>query len=193
MRCLILATSVTVRDGRHICAIVNGGDILGTSDKAECLSTSHRSGKRGEWLAGATTLKAFLSKVLGPATGTNSLESFRMRWPDGVKSLATRREKRFLRISSSAAQQVDAAGVVPVQIPDYIILPLLESATLVDDESLQEKWAALLANAVGPGQSRDSFSCIPEDSRKLVAETGPGFLMSFLTIAIEICSSKLSQ
>jgi hypothetical protein len=50
------------------------------------------------------------------------------------KELAVRRERRFLRIGSSAAQQLDAARVEPVQIPDYIALPLLESATLVDDE-----------------------------------------------------------
>jgi hypothetical protein len=37
-----------------------------------------------------------------------------------------------------------------VQIPDYIALPLIEAATLVDDEGLQEKWAALLANAAHP-------------------------------------------
>jgi phosphoribosylformylglycinamidine (FGAM) synthase PurS component len=67
-----------------------------------------------------------------------------------AQELAERRERRFLRITCSAAEQLNGAKVEPVRIPDYIALPLLESATLVDDEGLQEKWASLLANAAMP-------------------------------------------
>lgn len=103
----------------------------------------------GEWLAGAASVKAFLGKVLGPATDqfAGILSDEMAGWR---KELAARRERRFLRISSSAAEQLDRAKIEPIQIPDYIALPLLESATLVDDEGLQEKWAALLANAAMP-------------------------------------------
>jgi hypothetical protein len=103
----------------------------------------------GQWIAGATAARAFLSKVLGPATDkvaeilSDEVEGWR-------KELARRREQRFLRITCSAAEQLNSAKVEPVRIPDYIALPLLEFATLVDDEGLQEKWAALLANAAMP-------------------------------------------
>src|SRR5580658_73432 len=39
----------------------------------------------------------------------------------------------------------------PIAVPDYIAVPLLEAATLVEDEDLRERWwASLLANAANP-------------------------------------------
>jgi len=125
-------------------------------------------GQAGEWLAGAATLKAFLARVLGPATDqfAGILSDEMAGWR---KELAARREQRFLRIGCRAAQQLDAAKVEPVQIPDYIALPLLESATLVDDESLQEKWASLLANAATPNSEVTVSAIFP----KILASLSP--------------------
>lgn len=46
-----------------------------------------------------------------------------------------------------------SAGIEPVEIPDKIAYPLVLSAALEDDPTLQEKWAALLANAADPLKS----------------------------------------
>ena len=66
------------------------------------------------------------------------------------EEIKKRRAERLVRIASDAAEQVKASGVEPVQIPDYIAIPLLEKATLVDDDDLQKMWASLLANASHP-------------------------------------------
>jgi len=46
--------------------------------------------------------------------------------------------------------QIEQAGITPGQVPDNIWAPALEAATLTDDETLQEKWAALLSSAADP-------------------------------------------
>jgi hypothetical protein len=44
---------------------------------------------------------------------------------------------------------LDAAGLEPHQVPFRTLVPLVESASLEDDDELTERWAALLANAAG--------------------------------------------
>jgi hypothetical protein len=65
-------------------------------------------GQAGQWLAGATAAKAFLLKVFGPATDqvAGILSDKVATWR---KELAERRERRFLRITCSAAEQLNGA------------------------------------------------------------------------------------
>lgn len=42
---------------------------------------------------------------------------------------------------------MDAAGIDPREIPEKIWFPALSAASLEDEETLQDKWASLLANA----------------------------------------------
>jgi hypothetical protein len=55
-------------------------------------------------------------------------------------------------------------GIHPQQVPIKILLPLLEQASLEDDEDLHKRWAALLVNAADP---RQDHSRIPSFVRIL--------------------------
>ena len=50
---------------------------------------------------------------------------------------------------------VIAAGFEPRQIPIKALFPLLDGASLEDDDSMQDRWAALIANAANPAASVD--------------------------------------
>ncbi|MGH9771263.1 MAG: Abi-alpha family protein [Candidatus Acidiferrales bacterium] len=63
-------------------------------------------------------------------------------------SFRARRLSRLLTlVLPKLKAQFEASGIPPASIPDNIWAPALEAATLTDDETLQEKWAALLLNA----------------------------------------------
>jgi hypothetical protein len=106
-------------------------------------------GQAGEWLAGTKLLSPFFEKALG-AIGSEVGTLVSDPIAEWRKRLAERRAQRLVRIGSSAAKQIEANGGETEHIPDYIALPLIEKATLVDDEGLQEMWASLLANAANP-------------------------------------------
>lgn len=76
-------------------------------------------------------------------------------WEDALK---LRRDKRKVKIDLEFERFVREAGFEPRQIPDNIAIPALSYAWLQDDESLQSRWAALLANAADP---RDIVSVLP--------------------------------
>jgi hypothetical protein len=117
-------------------------------------------GQAGEWLGGAALAKAFLSRILGLAADevagiiADPIAEYR-------KELSERRKTRVVRVTSRAAQMIESAGVQAERVPDYIALPLLECASLTDDETLQDKWAGLLASAAdraSPERVHPSFS-----------------------------------
>lgn len=70
-------------------------------------------------------------------------------WQD---SLRLRRVKRLSKIYRKVQMIVDTEKFEPRRLPEALSLPLLQAASLQEDESLQEKWAALLASAANPGQ-----------------------------------------
>jgi hypothetical protein len=45
---------------------------------------------------------------------------------------------------------LNQAGIEPKSVPLRVLVPLLEGASLEDDDDLSTKWAALLANAATP-------------------------------------------
>ena len=51
------------------------------------------------------------------------------------------------KIIGDAVTLVIASGQIPQPVPGRILMPLLEGAAWEDDENLQAKWSALLANA----------------------------------------------
>lgn len=52
-----------------------------------------------------------------------------------------------LKVLGKTQNFLDQSGINPKTVPLRVLAPLLESASLNDDESLSEKWACLLANA----------------------------------------------
>jgi hypothetical protein len=63
---------------------------------------------------------------------------------DRMKSFLQRNAEKAV---AKAAEQVEASGREPHQIPLRTAIPLLEGAAREDDPTLQEMWAALMANA----------------------------------------------
>jgi len=117
-------------------------------------------GPAANWLAGASIVRPYLEKILGqPLSEIGGIISDPIsQWRE---SLQKRRRERMILVSSGAAQQVKDSGAEPIKIPDYIVVPLLEGASLVDDESLQEKWASLLASASHPRTAPDVSHLFP--------------------------------
>lgn len=97
-------------------------------------------------LAAAKAVEPYLLKVLGAP-----LDQIGELLASPFEEMKKRRAERFTKIVTDAAEQVRASGDEPIRIPDYIALPLLERATLVDDADLQRIWASLLANASRAG------------------------------------------
>jgi len=52
-----------------------------------------------------------------------------------------------LKVLGKTQKILDQSGINPKTVPLRVLAPLLESASLNDDESLSEKWACLLANS----------------------------------------------
>jgi len=97
-------------------------------------------------LQGALTLaktaekaEGFLKEILGPPA-----KEMGELWKDKVSA---RRFRNLIKIVAHAKEQLEEAGVSPKEVPLKIIHPLLESASLEEDQELQERWASLLANS----------------------------------------------
>lgn len=117
-------------------------------------------------IAGITTLgkpaaelvRDFVDRVFGPtadAVGTalaHPLVEFNRR-------RARRSEEVLLR----SAEILEERGIKPKAVPDYLLLPLLTHASLVDQEELKAVWARLLASAASgatDSEVRPSFPTI---------------------------------
>jgi hypothetical protein len=84
-------------------------------------------------------------------------------WED---RLAVRRQIRRIGLYRKLQAAIDEAGFQPEQIPDKIWIPALQEASLQDDETIQGKWANLLANASDPRRDKlisPSFLSILKD------------------------------
>jgi hypothetical protein len=113
-------------------------------------------GSAATLLAAAKAAEPYLLKVLGAP-----LEQIGGLLASPFEEMRKRRAERFARIVIDADAQVKERGAEPIQIPDYISLPLLEKATLVDDEDLQKMWACLLASASHPERAPSVSQSFP--------------------------------
>ncbi|MBH8569343.1 DUF4393 domain-containing protein [Microvirga sp. STS02] len=79
---------------------------------------------------------AFLGKFVGPAA-------------EHYGKLALERAQL---LGAKATAYLAAVGREPQAVEPKVLLPLVQAASLETDETLAEKWAALLANAADPAQ-----------------------------------------
>ncbi len=79
-----------------------------------------------------------------------------------------RQEKRVRKVLKKAQDAIDNAMFEPRAVPDYILMPLLQGAALQDDETMQDMWANLLANAANP-----NGGSIPPVFTKILSELSP--------------------
>lgn len=84
-------------------------------------------------------LTEFIEKLGGPAT-----EELGLLFGERVRYF---RLKNSLRLFEKTKALLDAKGIEPTAVPLRILLPLLEGASLEDNQSLADKWAGLLAAA----------------------------------------------
>ena len=111
--------------------------------------------KSGAELVGALKLTDIAKVMLGDAT-----QEFADRLRDEVRLY---RFGNQLKLLKKAGKMVEDAGFSPRAVPIKLLFPLLESASLEEDENLHDMWAALLANAALPdktGRARPGFIAI---------------------------------
>jgi Abortive infection alpha len=65
------------------------------------------------------------------------------------------RYERQLKCVEKAERMAREAGFTPEAVPPKVLFPLLEGASMEEDESLHDMWAALLANAASPTYNAD--------------------------------------
>jgi hypothetical protein len=80
-----------------------------------------------------------IQKIAGPAA-----EEFGLTLKDHVLFL---RLKRQARLWQRVKEFLYEAGIDPQRVPLKLLGPIIESGSLEEDDLLQDKWAALLANA----------------------------------------------
>jgi len=94
---------------------------------------------------GIETVKAFLQKLISPP-----IEELGLLLGDNVRLW---RFKNQIKILQKADEYFKSKNLDPKQIPLKVLVPLLEAASLEEDEDLQNKWAALLVNYVDSTKS----------------------------------------
>jgi hypothetical protein len=72
-----------------------------------------------------------------------------------------------VRLAKRVDEILKNAGFEPKAVPLKLLLPSFEQASLEDDDSLQDKWAALLAEASNPDSDASTFSVFAEILRQL--------------------------
>jgi len=95
----------------------------------------------------ADKLADIIHKLAGPMA-----EEIGLLMADTIKVY---RVKNWLKVAEKTQALLGKAKLPPTAVPPRLFLPILEAASLENDESLQELWAGLLASA---SQESDSLS-----------------------------------
>lgn len=88
-------------------------------------------------------VKDLVQKLAGPAA-----EELGLTLGERVRQF---RFKQQLHILTRTKEMLEDAGISAKHIPLKFLCPLIQNAVLEEDESLQDKWAALLANSCKEG------------------------------------------
>jgi len=94
---------------------------------------------------GLDLAKEFLGKLVSP-----TIEELGLLISDNIKFL---RFKNQVKILLKAKKYVEENNIALKEIPIKILVPLLEKASLEDDEQLQDKWSNMLVNMVDSATS----------------------------------------
>lgn len=76
------------------------------------------------------------------------------------------RHSRMQRLLQKTSEFIEEGHVEAEPVAPKILLPILENASLEDDDFLQDRWAMLLANAAR-GRGRSVLECAPEILKQL--------------------------
>jgi hypothetical protein len=100
--------------------------------------------------AAVKPIGALLEKLFGGA-----VEEIGGMWQDTLKA---RRHLRRMKLYEKLRRKLEDASIDPKEVPEKIWVPVLQAVSLEDDEGMQERWAALLANAANPEDTHVSES-----------------------------------
>jgi len=89
---------------------------------------------------GLDLAKGFVNRLIGP-----SIDEIGLLFADNLKLI---RFKNQVRMLLKAREYVDMKGIKIKEVPIKLLVPLLEGASLEDDENLQDKWTNMLINMV---------------------------------------------
>lgn len=84
--------------------------------------------------------KDFLGKIISP-----SVEEIGLLMADNIRYF---RFKNQIKILNKAQNYIAEKGISIKQIPVKILVPLLENASLEEDEELQDKWSNMICNMI---------------------------------------------
>jgi len=91
-----------------------------------------------------------------------------LSYADAKIRLAEKRERIMEKIWDRAQEMISQGGIAAAALPVKVVVPLLQNASLEEDEYLRERWASMLANAANPRSGM--HAAFPEILRQLTAE-----------------------
>ena len=94
---------------------------------------------------GLELIKDFATKLIGP-----TIEEVGLLMSDNIKYF---RFKNQVKILIKAKEYVKEKNISIKEIPTKILVPLLENASLEEEEKMQEKWAFMIGNLADSEQS----------------------------------------
>ena len=103
-----------------------------------------------------------IKRLFGPAAAEIGLA-----WGDSFRLW---RLKRTVRLLEDVRQVTSDAGLQLKPVAPRILFPLLESASLQDDEDLHQRWVALLTNAARSDFEGELLPCFPDILKQLTSE-----------------------
>jgi hypothetical protein len=106
---------------------------------------------------GGEVVKPFLQNLFGPVT---SEAGFAIAAP--LREYNQRRALIAEIVLKKAVKDLETNAVPVHEVPMYILQPLLEAASLQDDEALQDTWANLLANFADNATAPDMLPAFTE-------------------------------
>ena len=106
-------------------------------------------------------IQDFINKIAGPAA-----EEFGLALQDKAKLY---RYKNLIKIMEKAKKYAERSNIDIKEIPLRTLIPIIECASLEDNENLAEKWAALIANAA----TRDSIRKLHPSYAQILKEMSP--------------------
>jgi hypothetical protein len=100
----------------------------------------------------------------------------------------------FLRFVPRYKRLVKQAGISERQVPFRIWFPILQSASIEEDNSMQETWAALLANAANPRSNVEVTTAFVEVLKQISPLEGKLLHFAYSELAPEcVWLSKLDE
>src|SRR6185503_11000922 len=79
-----------------------------------------------------------------------------------------RARERIEHVVTDSVKMLDDAGQQPQAVPGRVLMPILQACAWEDDETLQRKWSALLANAASQTEANKVLPAYAEILRQLV-------------------------